>query len=496
MDEPSQYHRARWDDSQRRHFEAALRGRLVDIYRSNPWLVAVDVDQGAVGLAARLRSMTETPVLALAARSGVGPVDPSIPLHSLGLPSTGEMVSDIHTAAEAFRNPPPADIDAVDRWDRDGRARAVCAITAIAGPVVGRPTFGARPQAWADLEDKLAIEELWAEVGVPVAPSVQVAVEDSDGLLAAHRRLATDGGTVWAGDNSSGWHGGGHGTHWVPDEAAAEAMAPRLDRYRLVRIMPFVEGIPCSIHGMVVPDGGGGAAVAMFRPTEMMILRNPARSTFVYGRSGTLWDPPAADRTAMQAVARRIGDGLWHRVGYRGAFTVDGILGAAGFVPSEVNTRYGSALGFEMETIDGPPLDLFLIHLALVEGLLDGLDPVAFERWATDNLDRNRRARGFLDVDLAPDRERTAVVTRSPAGALTVDDRDGDEPVEAGDAAPDRVAEVRWGTARGGGMLMIEIGPVVEVGAATAPLLVEIIDAVDRHWGVGIPALAPARPVR
>ncbi len=487
----------------RRQFEDGLRSRLAEIYQANPWLVAVDIDQSALRLARRLQTLTATSVLVVGARHGVGPTDPLLPVHSMGLPSTGDGVRDMHSAAEAFQEPPPKIIEIVDRWDPDRKARAIGAITAVAGSLVGRETFGARPQAWADLEDKLAIEAVWDEAGIEVAPTIQVEVDDPDALLAAHRELGSEQGTVWAGDNRSGWHGGGRGTFWVPDEGAAATMGSRLDSYDLVRVMPFVEGIPCSMHGMVVPDGRGDGAVAVFRPTEMMILRSRAETRLVYGRSSTFWDPADADRATMRDVGRRIGEVLWRRVGYRGAFTVDGILGAGGFVPTEVNTRYGAALGFEMETMAGPPLDLFFIHLAVVEGLLDGLDPDALQRWVTANLDRHRRAAAFVDIDASPGSERTMVIHRSPTpgGPLTVTEH---EPAPAGAAvdvepdrvAQDRVAQVRWGTARGGGMLMIDLGPSIPKGPSTAPLLVEIIDAVDRHWGLGIPPLAAARPVR
>ena len=38
--------------------------------------------------------------------------------------------------------------------------------------------------------------------------------------------------------------------------------------------MPFLDGVPCSIHGLVLPDG-----TAAFRPVEISILRDEAART-------------------------------------------------------------------------------------------------------------------------------------------------------------------------------------------------------------------------
>jgi hypothetical protein len=66
--------------------------------------------------------------------------------------------------------------------------------------------------------------------------------------------------------------------------------------------------------------------------------------TFVYGGLGTSWDPPAADRADMRAVARRVGAHLQAAHGYRGAFGVDGVLTADGFRPTELNTRMSAGV--------------------------------------------------------------------------------------------------------------------------------------------------------
>jgi hypothetical protein len=109
------------------------------------------------------------------------------------------------------------------------------------------------------------------------------------------------------------------------EQDAAEAAAFLAARCDRVRVMPFLEGIPCSIHGVVFPDG-----VATFRPVETVILRPPGSNRLRYAGAATFWDPPDDDREVMRDLAHRVGPGLRQRVGYRSAFTVDGVLAAEG----------------------------------------------------------------------------------------------------------------------------------------------------------------------
>ena len=81
-----------------------------------------------------------------------------------------------------------------------------------------------------------------------------------------------------------------------------------------VRIMPFLEGIATSIHGIVLPDG-----VVALRPVEMVTLRRGHELR--YSGCATFWDPPDEVREEMRDVARRVGERLRTEVDFRGAFT-------------------------------------------------------------------------------------------------------------------------------------------------------------------------------
>ena len=480
---PSQEDRAR--------LEAAILGRMGEVFGANPWLVTVEYAQGAVRIAADLQRLTDKPVMAVGAMSGVGPFDQEIPTLVLDVEPAGSMVANMHRGQAALADPGPGFLAEVDAWNPAGDARAIASSTAVAGRFMGRPSFGARPARWRELEDKLAIEALWRRAGIPVAPSRQVSLDDRDAVLAAHRELATADGTVWAGDNSTGWHGGGDGTFWVPDLAAAEHMAGTLDRFDKVRIMPFVAGVPASMHGMVVPDGSGGAEVLVFRPCEMMMVRDLASHRFVYCRAATFWDPAPDDREAMGRTVHRIGRELIGDVDFRGVFTVDGVVGVDGFVPTEVNTRYGAALRAAHPTAAGDTIDLLLLNLLLIEGLLDDLDLRPLGPVVTAELDRQRAGRAMLPTPVAPEAERRAGITRADDGTLTVTELGPED-----DPRPESIATVRFGTADGTtGFAMIDL-LVVEVGPPTAPLVVELANALDQAWGLGVPPLLAATPAR
>ena len=271
-----------------------------------------------------------------------------------------DVVAEIRAAMKLLRLLPSDVVDALDRWDSERRALVLSPMFNELPAIAGRRVFGPRRPAWRRLEDKVVVDDLWDDLGVPRAPSQVVGVEP-DALWAAARRLDRGAGTAWAGDARQGFHGGALCLRWVRDEQdAAEAVAFLAARCDQARVMPFLEGIPCSIHGMVFPD-----AVAAFRPVELVTLRRPGSSRLLYAGAATFWDPPDADREAMRDLARRVGAGLHERVGYRGAFTVDGVLAAEGFLPTELNPRLGA--GLSTMTRDLPDLPVGLLHLALVE---------------------------------------------------------------------------------------------------------------------------------
>jgi hypothetical protein len=288
---------------------------------------------------------------------------------------------------------------------------------------------------------------------------------DLAGLRAAAERLDAGQGTVRAGDARDGFNGGAVCVHWVRDEAdaaaAVEALARRCEH---VRVAPFLDGIPCSIHGFVSGDG-----VAALRPVELVTLRSPTRPRLRYAGAATAWDPDPVDREAMREVARRIGATLRAEVGFRGFFTVDGVLTSDGFRPTEVNPRFGAGLVAYRTALPG--LSLPLVQQATVAG---AIDPPAGELEAllVAAADANRVASAWMAV---PGRrlESFEEVALAGGGRLEV----GPGPMGA-------FARVSLDVA--------SLPPGESVAPAAAAALAE----ADRRYGLGIGPLEPAPVVR
>ena len=347
--------------------------------------------------------------------------------------------------------------------------------------MANRPTFGARTPQWAALEDKITIRSIWNDANITTAPDRVVALHDVDGLAQAQHDLGSRWGTVWAADNEQGWHGGGKGTYWVRTVERVQTLAAQLgQRHQHVRVQPFLEGVPCSIHGMVLGD-----TTLAFRPCEMMVLLDLERETFEYARAATFWDPSPDDRADMRSVARVIGDVLRTRVGYRGVFTVDGVLTADGFRPTEVNPRFGGALPQRLPTADGGILPLFFVHLAAVTGNLDQIDPHALEDLIVHRLDEHRAGSAFIPTSTGPpDGEQLEVqITGTWVGDKLTDLR------VAGDE--DTFATAVWGPDPEGGLIFVTFTSGMPSGPTVSPNLVAIRAFLANHWNLPLAILRP-----
>lgn len=259
-------------------------------------------------------------------------------------------------------NLPKHALDALDWYDPDHSALVVGTFLHEHAAVAGRKSLAYRKAEWLALDDKTVIDSVWDKIGVTREPSEVVAVEPN-AIRAALERIDKGDGVVWSGDSREGVSGGANGVRWVRTQAdfdkALEYYQENCDQ---LRIMPFMEGIPCSIHGMVFPD-----YVATFRPVEMVVLRKSDSNEFFYAGTATYWDPEPADREDMRDTAKRVGSALRSTVDYRGIFTVDGVLTKEGFRPTELNSRSGA--GIKPIVSELPNLPLELIAQALAAGV-------------------------------------------------------------------------------------------------------------------------------
>lgn len=347
-------------------------------------------------------------------------------------------------------------------------------------PILGRPVLGGRPRAFIDLEDKLLAEEIWAAAGVPAAPHRVVTVDTAD-LAAASEELATDQGVVWAGDSRDGFNGGGNYVRWILDDddraRARGFFLPRCDR---VRVMPFLEGVPCSIHGFVLPDG-----TAVLRPVEIATLRNVEERRLVYGGLSSWWDPAPADREEMRDVARRVGEHLRSAYSYRGAFGIDGVLTVDGFRPTELNPRLPAGLN----VVGGVDLRLLgLLQVNLLAGIDTGLTAADVES-LLPLLDDHREG-----SPLAVREGRTIGAPDDfPVTATLPADGTGGR-VERADA--DTGSRLVLADTTVGFFAMLTPCTAMVPGARLAPLNVALMEFLDREYGAGFGALSAAPDVR
>jgi hypothetical protein len=318
---------------------ADLTGRLMARYADRPVVLGPGILAARTELVAWVREVGGS-ALVLSTARGAGPLPPEgdCVVVDVDPPATTSVTEEMRVLDHLARHLPEHAVAAIEAFDPECRGAWVGGpFVTTDRPILGRPVLSGRPAAFVALEDKMLADEIWDAAGVSRAP-YEIVPTDRDALAAATDRLGGPLGAVWSGDTREGFNGGGDYVRWVRDDAdRAGALAFFLTRCDRVRVMPFLDGVPCSIHGLVLPDG-----TAAFRPVEISILRDEGARTFTYGGLSTFWDPPDADREEMRGAVQRVGEHLRATYGYRGAFGIDGVLTADGFRPTELNAR-GSA---------------------------------------------------------------------------------------------------------------------------------------------------------
>ncbi len=392
--------------------------QLRRVIAEEDWLVAVDALRPGTRFATVLQELGARSVRVLASSRGTGEPIGEFTCRVLDV-RAASMMEGIRASEAALDDPPDGVLRWLDSWDPDRRARVLRPLFSVGRSIGGRATWGAREVRWQALEDKTVVDALWDAAGVARAPSRVVPVEAA-ALAVASQALDRGSGTVWAGDNTSGWHGGASYTRWVETRAeAAEALDLLAGACATARVMPFIEGVPCSIHGIVFPDD-----VRALRPCEMVVLRGTGRRKLAYAAASTTWDPAPADREVMRDTARRVGWYLKDRMDYRGVFTIDGVMGADGFIPTELNPRFGAAIGVMTRSIPGLPM--YLLHCALVAGEELDWRPAELERLILDAADAHREGRAALVSSVRREEEVGVGLVWTEAGVREA--QEGEDP--------------------------------------------------------------------
>ena len=447
------------------HYEDLLR----PVFTGRRFLIAAQIAaaEGLGGLARRLTRLgAERPFL-LAGSEGTGalPTPDEAELRVLGIQST-DVLEDFRNLRRALQDL-PADVHRdIDAWDPAGTARFIFASPlADSVDVAGRKAYAGRHPAWAALEDKVQIDDFWDAVGVQRADS-RIVATDYDALISAANELDRGLGTVWAADARDGTHGGGMGLRWVRhgDDGRESFVSLRRMANR-IRVMPFLEGVPASIHGIVFPD-----AVAVFRPVEMVVLRPKDGDRLHYAGCATAFDPLPDDRRAMRDLAYRVGAALREAVDYRGPFGIDGILAEDGYLPTELNARAGGAMGRPLAT--GNDLPLTPLCLAVTEGERLDYRPSLLEQALVESADAHRTCMGWSVTRLRIEENRTLNVVRD--GEEYRECLPGEEPHGTLQAGPGPV----------GGFVRFVLEPDrIELGRSAAPEVVRAFHFADRALG-------------
>lgn len=349
-------------------------------------IVAGDVIAGLIPRARMIRELgAESTFMLATVGMGTGDTPTEEDGHWLALdaPHSENIIEAIHAGQKLLGKLPKHAKEALDWYDPNKEAMVVGTFLHEQPSVAGRKSLAYRKPEWLALDDKTVIDSIWDKIGVKREPSEVVPI-DKEAVLAAMRRLDKGDGVVWSSDSTEGINGGATGVRWVRAEADVDKALDYYQRHcEQLRVMPFLEGIPCSIHGMVFPD-----YVAAFRPVEMVVLRKHNSSEFFYAGTASFYDPPAEDREDMRATAKQVGRALRDMANYRGLFTIDGVMTKDGFRPTELNPRSGAGVKPLLTGLPDFPLEL--IAQAVVSGSDSDFKPKELEELVVKAADDQR----------------------------------------------------------------------------------------------------------
>jgi hypothetical protein len=446
----------------------AVNTRIAEFHHGKKWILLPDAAAGAATLVEQLNEWGAAGLMIIAAVEGVGEL-PNVDRIHYTRTSGDTVMQGIRAYLRSVEHPSALTLGSVEAFDPDQKAMVLGGGFSRLDTLAGRPVYGARPGAWGALEDKTTVDRLWDEAGVRRAPSVVVTVGKA---VAASISLDFENGSVWAADNTEGWHGGGEYVRWVRNAGDAAAAVEWFSAHAAtVRVMPFLDGIPCSIHGFVTGDG-----VAVFLPVEMMILRHASKSEFIYAQAANFWDPPPGVREEMRTAARRIGELLQDRHGYLGAFGVDGVCTRDGFLPTELNPRRSIGHGLQSTVAD---LSLGSMERMMIEGDLN-VAARDLEETMVAAASTSRRGGMLLPLTKAYKSAETGI--RFESGRALAVDADGECD-----------AKMEIGSASMGSIVILQFDPErTPIGPSVAPKAVMAIDLARELWGVEMPPLKAA----
>jgi len=226
--------------------------------------------------------------------------------------------------------------------------------------VCERPVFAWRRAEWADWEDKTQVDAKFDSLGI-AHPAHTIGSSDDPELCGSFEQLNAGLGVVIAAGSGHGERGGGSSLSVARTQQDFDHILSDLrEKPCTLRISQFIAGIPSSVIGMA-----SNGCVFLFDPIEIVTLFDCTTSRFVFCGSSTYWRPSARIAEQMQSAAASVGRALMQDAGFKGAFSVDGIVADGRFLATEVNARHASGLGLSRIWPDFP---MYLFSRCLVEG--------------------------------------------------------------------------------------------------------------------------------
>lgn len=427
----------------------------------------------------QLRGWGAAAVLVIADGVGTGELPAADEAHTVVVqgPKLATLSEEVASWVSFAADPPPAAREAAEAFDPEGAALCLLNPFALVDLYLGRESLGGRPQTFWALEDKSLNDALWDAAGVRRSPALVVDADPALVRAAAHE-LDAGHGTVWSADASRGMNGGGDRVRWVvTDDDARAALKTLLPVSVRIRVQPFLEGVPCSIHGFVLPDG-----VAVLRPVELVVLRSVSPRRFIYAGISTCWDPSPSVRDEMREVARRVGRHLQTEHEYRGGFSVDGVLTADGFLPTELNPRFAGGLSTIGKSVPELPLDL--LQMATIRGIDLGVGARGLEELLVPAADAQRYGSAY-----------NFIAAPGPAETVTIEVAGGPDGLRIAGLGDYVIGTVERGPANLGSLIRFTPAQM-SPGMRMAPFAVAMFALADRLWGAGVGTVEAAPDVR
>lgn len=283
--------------------------------------------------------------------------------HGIGLgplPSDVQLLSPfpLETSGDGMRIVLPSHIlEGLRTFDPHREALVIGSGSTSSCLIDGRAIINARPKLQEQYESKLISEQILSTV-MDRKELTRIMGISHRNFYGQCSQIDLGDGIVLSGDSSTGPGTAGSHVWWVTNSAqAVNAVKHLRSNGGMVRVMPYVRGIPASMHGLVLADG-----LITCPPMQLInLLRSSdghVATRFFTAGSATLSVLDSHLMARMRTLIRSIGEELAARVGYRGMYCVDGIVTEDSFIPTEINTREGSSIGVHFSLADEVPIQL------------------------------------------------------------------------------------------------------------------------------------------